>query len=159
MLLQLVFVRRRPSSCVNNWTFVTSSKPHHQWLPILFKFGMMHFRDKGNINCKFHDYCPTGALGASQSGQNLTLFRKSPSLLSHIWKKYWIQSYVDQVALYQKFKFYAPEVGFLTLGRDWNGHVVFMHIMFKNLFLYFSAETIMKLTACLKRPQSPLLKL
>ena len=44
--------------------------------PILFKFYMMHFLDKGDINCEFQVSCPLGAFGAGQKVSKLTNFKK-----------------------------------------------------------------------------------
>jgi TPP-dependent indolepyruvate ferredoxin oxidoreductase alpha subunit len=42
--------------------------------PILFKFDMMHYWDKGDINCEFQVSCPPGAFGAGQKVSKLTNF-------------------------------------------------------------------------------------
>lgn len=57
--------RRRPSLCIVcklNINFVTSQNYIIIDGQFFFKSGMMHLVDKGNINSKFHDYCPTGII-------------------------------------------------------------------------------------------------
>jgi hypothetical protein len=41
---------------------------------ILFKFDMMHLRDKGGINYEFQVSCPPGAFGVEQKVSKLTNF-------------------------------------------------------------------------------------
>lgn len=73
-LLQFVFVRICIVSCVV-WSASCRVRSHLNifefhlkflYGPILFKNGIIHFRDKRNINCKIHDSCPTMTLKARQ---------------------------------------------------------------------------------------------
>lgn len=98
-LLQLVFVRICIVSCVV-WSASCRVRSHLNifefhlkvlYGPILFKNGIIHFRDKRNINCKTHDSCPTMTLKARQNLSNIDyLKKKSSKLLLHILKKNWI---------------------------------------------------------------------
>jgi hypothetical protein len=45
---------------VFNFFFITTA-------PILFKFDMMHLREKWDINCEFQVSCPLGPLGWEKS--------------------------------------------------------------------------------------------
>lgn len=93
----------------------------------------MHFRGKKNINCKFYDSCPTGAVGIGQKLPKFDIIQKSSSLLLHNLKKknefIVMQSRKHSTKI---LKFISPGIGVLTLGRGQNGHIC---LMFKNFLL------------------------